>query len=53
MLAGFFPVGATTVGGSAQQTDWIQYSIDQLADTLTGNKFWQDTNALYPSLIVH
>lgn len=33
-------VGATTVGGTVMDSDWIQYVVPLESKTLTGNKFW-------------
>ena len=33
-------VGATTVGGTVIDSDWIQYAYPLDGKTLTGNKFW-------------
>ncbi len=39
-LSGYTSEGATTVGGSVQSDDWIQYDYLGLSGTTTGNKFW-------------
>jgi hypothetical protein len=38
--SGYNSVGATTVGGSVVDSDWIQYAYPLSGKTLTGNKFW-------------
>ncbi len=38
--AGYTSEGATSVSGSVEVTDWIQYEYDWLSQTTTGNKFW-------------
>jgi len=39
-LSGYTSDGATSVGGSVQSSDWIQYDYRGLSGTTTGNKFW-------------
>lgn len=38
--SGYESVGATSVDGTVQTANWIQYSIPLSGKTLTGNKFW-------------
>ncbi len=38
--AGYVSAGATTVGGTVEGENWIQYPIPLEGRTLTGNKFW-------------
>ncbi len=43
--AGYVSQGATTVGGSVVDANWIQYSVPLAGKTLTGNKFWDRSTA--------
>lgn len=36
----YFSVGATTVDGVVQSSNWIEYGLPIEGKTLTGNKFW-------------
>jgi hypothetical protein len=37
---GYTSIGATTVGGTVINPNWIQYVVPLAGKTLTGNKFW-------------
>ena len=44
---GYFSNGATTVGGNVINENWIEYTYPLDGQTLTGNKFWDETNHVY------
>ena len=50
--AGYWSVGATTVDGNCISANWIEYQIPLEGKTLTGNKFWDQTNRVYLPLVV-
>lgn len=37
---GYLPVGATSVGGTVRDPNWIQYVYPLTGKVLTGNRFW-------------
>ena len=42
--SGYTSVGATTVGGTVINSNWIQYAYPLEGKTLTGNKFWDKSS---------
>jgi len=50
----YFSIGATSVSGDVKEMNWIEYVAPYATKTLTGNKFWDDTNTRYlPVIISH
>ena len=49
---GYDSVGATTVDGAVQTSNWIEYAIPLDEQTLTGNKFWDVPTDADPDLVV-
>jgi hypothetical protein len=45
---GYTSVGATSVGGEVKEANWIQYTLPLDDKTLTGNKFWDTSDAEVP-----
>lgn len=50
--AGMISAGASSVSGTVQSENWIQYAIPLHDQTLTGNKFWDRPAAAAPDLTV-
>lgn len=42
--SGYTSMGATTVGGTVMNSNWIQYIYPLEGKTLTGNKFWDKSS---------
>jgi hypothetical protein len=43
----YFSAGVSSVGGVVREANWIEYAAPYATKTLTGNKFWDDTNTIY------
>jgi hypothetical protein len=49
---GYTPVGATSISGTIVDSHWIQYTYPLEGVTLSDNKFWNQSVALLPDLVI-
>jgi len=49
----YVSIGATTVSGTVQTENWIQYVVPLEGKTWTGNKFWDQPEPSDPDLVIN